>query len=522
MKLLDTETHGSVLTADRLQSVWRIACHVVVLFAPCVLGGCLTPHEKLTFPTECLSQSNDARWYDVNRNGRSDFGLMIDAHGRLDSLAYDDDEDGEPDCVYPRNAPSTSSPRPHLIVMLDSIPFHAVEERFAAGEWPWFGPPRKVIPPFPTMSGLIFTAITHAPPLPGMINRYYDREKGKTDNRIVSRAMGHENPWHQRLHYRAKYWQNGLAFLKPRHWYAAELVRLKEAFDECPDRACVVYVASSSGMLSRYGEAGMNESLDGLTQLCLQLLYERQGDVDISVLADHGHNLTPGKRIDLEQTLREAGFKPAKRLKKPGDVVIENDGMVNYIGLHTNDPAGVATALIAREEIQLAMYVEGDGVVVRDAQGSAIIEHRDGRFRYRMLDRDVLGYEFDMQAMQSEGKISAEGFVSADDWFNATIDREFPDGPPRIWNAFHGLVQNTPDVMLTVRDGWCTGLGFLELFITMQSTHGGIDQTHSATFVMTTTGRANSAMRSDEVLEVLGPGIIEQLAAHAEAAAKAQ
>jgi len=485
-----------------------------------LLSGCLTPHEKLSFPTTAMSRSAEARWYDVDGNKRADFAVMTDAAGRLQSLGYDDDEDGQPDRTYPRD--ESPAPRPHLIVMLDSIPFSVVETRFNAGEWPWFEPPRKVIPPFPTMSGLIFTAITHAPPLPGMINRYYDRTKGKTDNRIVSRAMGEENPWHQRLHYRAKYWQNGLAFLKPRHWYAAELVRLKKAFDACSDRVCVVYVASSSGMLSRYGEDGLNESLDGLTQLCLQLLHERQGDVDISVLADHGHNLTPGERIDLEPTLREAGFTPARRLKKPHDVVIENDGMVNYIGLHTNEPAGVATALIAREEIQLAMHLEGEGVIVRDAKGSAVIDHRAGRLRYRPVEHDVLGYEEVVSRLRSEGKADAEDFIAADDWFDATLDHEFPDGPPRIWQAFHGLVENTPDVMLTVRDGWCTGLGFLELFITMQSTHGGIDQTHSATFVMTTTGRADCAMRSDDVLEVIEPGIIDQMAAHAERAQRAE
>jgi hypothetical protein len=490
--------HGQMIRLPSLALVGLALC-----------PGCMTPNERLTFPIAPLRANAAARWYDVNGNGAPEFALQLDEGGHLRSLAYDDNEDGEPDRVYPYDR--SNSARPHLIVMLDSIPYQAARQRFEAGEWPWFDAPVKVIPPFPTMSGLIFTAITHAPPLPGMINRYYDRARGKTDNRIVSRALGEENPWHERLDYCAKYWQNGLAFLQPRQWYAAELLRLKKVFDEGTERTCIGYIASTSGMLSRFGCEGLDESLDGVTQLCLQLLFERQGDLDITVLADHGHNLTPGKRLELDTTLRAAGFNPTSRLKRADDVVLENDGMVNYIGLHTTNPAGVAAAVVRRPEIELAVYLSQDRVIVQDALGSATIEHRDGRLRYVPSDRDVLHYRSVIDRLAAEGKVDADGMIAADDWFAATLDHEYPDAPPRLWSAFHGLVTNTPDVMLTLRAGSCTGLGFLEWFISMQSTHGGLNQTDSATFVMSTTGRAAKALRSGEVLDTIEPGLIEQL-----------
>jgi hypothetical protein len=485
----------------------------LLMLAHCT--GCMAPHERLTFPTSPVREDRSSRWYDANGNGVADFALLLNEGGRLHALAYDDNEDGTPDRLYRRDVEPAPNPRPHLIVMLDSIPYQSVEDRFHDGCWPWFDPPVKVIPPFPTMSGLIFTAITHAPPLRGMINRYYNRTQGKTINGIVNRAFGEVNPWHDRLHYRAKYWQNGLSFLKPREWYAAELVRLKRAFDQCPDRVCVVYVASTSGMLSRFGRAGLDESLDGATQLCLQLLYERQGHLDISILADHGHNLVPGKRIDLKQTLRDAGFHPARRLSDPNDVVVENDGMVNYIGLHTANAPGVAAAVVQREEVELAVYLKQDQVIACAANGSASIEHREGRFRYTPIDGDVLNYRQRIEQWRGERKVDADGFIAADDWFAGTVDHQYPDGPQRLWRAFHGAVVNTPDVMLTLRDGWCTGLGFLELFISMQSIHGGLDQINSATFVMTTTGRTHRPLRSDEVLETIEPGILQQLDARA-------
>jgi hypothetical protein len=60
--------------------------------------------------------------------------------------------------------------------------------------------------------------------------------------------------------------------------------------------------------------------------------------------------------------------------------------------------------------------------------------------------------------------------------------------------------------MVSMRDGSCAGLGSFEKLIKMASTHGGLNQVNSATFVMTMTGRTSGPLRTREVLEVLEPG----------------
>jgi hypothetical protein len=40
----------------------------------------------------------------------------------------------------------------------------------------------------------------------------------------------------------------------------------------------------------------------------------------------------------------------------------------------------------------------------------------------------------------------------------------------------------------------------------MASTHGGLDQINSATFVMTMTGRLHGAVRHQDVIQTLEPG----------------
>ena len=57
---------------------------------------------------------------------------------------------------------------PHLIILLDSIPFEAVADRYERGQFRYFDSPRKLIGTFPSLTEQIFTRILHAPPLPGM------------------------------------------------------------------------------------------------------------------------------------------------------------------------------------------------------------------------------------------------------------------------------------------------------------------------------------------------------------------
>jgi hypothetical protein len=156
------------------------------------------------------------------------------------------------------------------------------------------------------------------------------------------------------------------------------------------------------------------------------------------------------------------------------------------------------------------MYKQGDRVIVCSGRGSAAVEHRAGRFRYQPLDADVLDYGDVIHQLQNQGKADADGFVADRDWLDATLEHEWPDAPPRLWKAFDGLTLNTPDLMVTLDDGYCTGLGFLELFISMASTHGGLNQLNSATFLMSTTGRANRPLRSDEIFPCIAPGFVEQ------------
>ncbi|MGI9014420.1 MAG: hypothetical protein ACR2GY_09255 [Phycisphaerales bacterium] len=465
------------------------------------------PPGRLSFPSAPLERTDTGWLYDVDRNGVVDFSLAADESGALDLLAYDDDEDGHVDRIYRLSAYEDDAV-PHVIIMLDSIAFRTAAMMYDQGELPLFHSPVKVIPPFPSMSEVIFATLLHTAPQPGMINRHYDRRTGATNNMILKRAFGKPVPMDSRLDYRLRYWEGGMMFLSPRPWFHAEMKRAKAAVDDNPLPVSILYFASTAGLVSKYGESGATESLTGIMQLCMQLLYERQGAIKISLLADHGHNYREGQRFDLEALLEDAGFNPTSRLNRPEDVVIDVDGMVNYSGLHTYDAATVARIVTEGAPVQIVAYMEGERVIVRSKRGEAAILYRDGLYHYEVVTGDVLDYALILEQLADDGDEGTLNSATGEAWFAATVDHQFPNAVPRLWHAFHGLAINPPDVMLAFDGGYYYGLGQFEWYIDMASTHGGIDQNNSATFVMSMTNRVQRPMTSSEVLPTIEPAFL--------------
>jgi len=463
--------------------------------------GCSAPSARLTFPAHPLCRAGDTVWYDLSGKRTRDFGLRYNTDGDVAALVYSDLHDGTVSRTY-ELADYANADVPHLILLLDSLPFQSAINRYNAGGFRFCAQPQKIIPPFPSLTEVCYSSVLHCPPLTGMIDQSYDQGTGHVRSAFWPRVLGYVQPWEQRCDYHASFYEDGLSFLDPRPWYAAELERAHAAIDKSPNHVTVVYLGSAASMVCKYGRAGVNEVFDGAEQLCLELLYERHGAIKISIMADHGHNLMRSTNLPIAQYMTEAGFHPAETIASPQDVFLEINGLVTYAAIDTLQPRRVADALVSHPEIELAMYLEGNRVIVRDAEGSAAIECEHQRLRYVPIDRDVLAYGAIVKSLGAD----AGGFASGDQWLRATRDAQFPDGPRRLWDAFHATAVDPPRVMFTTKDGYCAGLQEYEKYITMESTHGGLNQLDSATFLMSMTGRVREPMRSRDILGVIEPG----------------
>jgi hypothetical protein len=261
-------------------------------------------------------------------------------------------------------------------------------------------------------------------------------------------------------------------------------------------------------MLSRFGRRGCDEVLDGATRLCLQLLYERHGAIRFTMLSDHGHNFAATKNVRLAPLLERAGFHVKDRITGTYDVVLELNGLVTYLGIDTLRPRQLCDALLAAPQVEQAIYLEGDHVLIRTRGGSAAVDCRRGAVRYRPISGDPLGYAPVIASMRQRGAIDGDGYATDAAWLAATADHAYPDAPRRLWDAFHRGAVHVPRVMLTLADGFSAGLPSLEKFITMASTHGSLNQDNSAAFVITTSRRLDGArrpLRSGDVLPAVAP-----------------
>ncbi len=298
----------------------------------------------------------------------------------------------------------------------------------------------------------------------------------------------------------------GLSFLHPEEWYSAELAMARKAVDDSPDRVTVAYIASAASMVCKFGKPGAEHVLDGAKRLCLQLLYERRGAIKISMMADHGHNYMLSKNASLDEMLIAAGYHPAEKIRGDKDCIVEINALVTCAAVDTLHPAEVSAALCRNEQVELAVYADGPRTIIRTADGSAAVECRAGQLRYVPIDADVLDYLPLIARLKAEGKMDPEGFASDDVWFNRTIDEHWPNAPRRVWDALHGRFINAPTLFLSLKDGFYSGLSAYEKYIKMESTHGGLNQVNSATFVMTMTGRLKGPVRHEDVISVLQPG----------------
>jgi hypothetical protein len=363
-----------------------------------------------------------------------------------------------------------------------------------------------MIAPFPSLTEICFSDVLHCPPLPGAIDQYFDPRDEESKNNLWDRIWGYEEPWERRTFYHATFVQGGLSFLQPDEWYAAELEQARRAVERSPNRVTVIYLVSAASMVCKYGKPGAERVLDGARQLCLQLLYERRGAIKISMMADHGHNYTTSQNIDLEQILTSAGFHSAKKLRDPKDFIVEDYALVTYVGIDTLEPEEVAKTLCTHEQVELAVYMKGPRAIIRSAAGAAAVECRNRQLRYLPLDADVLGYEPLIAQLKAEGQMDSDGFADDKVWFHRTVDHHWPNVPRRVWDALHRQVINAPTLMLSLKDGYYAGNPDFEKYIKMASTHGGLNQVNSATFVITMTGRLHDAVRHQDVIQTLEPG----------------
>lgn len=478
----------------------------------CGLVGCQSP--KLMPATPIATNSDVAGTtarnatstaiYDTDGDAQGDYAEQIGPDGRVAVLHFDTDRDGELDLQVALDRIDNSQCR-ELLIILDSVPYGLVRKIRDAGRFRLFHPPSAIVSPFPVMTDLCLAEFFGVSPCQGIESRYYDGRR--LSNGYLTYFVEGNAPWLKMID--AYIWpiNHSYIYLAPEPGFLHELHAIERTFFRNDKDTVCGYSVGASALGSRLGEAGHQQLLEYVDRFCQSVMQRTRGRLRITLMSDHGHNLIESTPISVHKELAALGYRNSGTLRRPADIVVPRFGPVTCAGIYTNQPQNVAADLVKIDGVDLAIYRDGDEIVVYSLDGRARIARSGQRFRYAAEQGDPLRLRMIVERLGEQGKNDADGFVDDADWFKATADHVYPDPLHRLWRAFDGLLTHTPDVMVSLQDGHCYGTSFFNWFVQLKSAHGSLLRSSTHGFVMSTAGRLPEFIRMEDLaheLENLG------------------
>ena len=402
-----------------------------------------------------------------------------------------------------------------LILMTDGVPYAIMDSLYRTGHFTEFNAPSKVISPFPSLTTVAFGAIWREDPSAGYEDKYYNSE----ENRVAGGMIDHifkpaeHAGFHRRVEVEANALLTGLAYITPVPMSRAELKAVRKSILQRAeyDTTVVAYIVTTDAIAHRAKPADLYNYMIQIEGM-LRELRTMNPALRISMFSDHGNDFVVTKRVPLEKAVRAAGFRDAKSISGPNDVVLPRFGLVGSAFLYAYPHAEprLAQSLRALEGVDLVLFEdELDRVHVWSAKGEAIVESDSARtwFRYTTVTGDPLGFGPALRRMQRAGTADLTGAAPDSVWLRETLQSPYIDGLRRITTGMRTAVKNQANVVVSFAPGYHFGDATATRLVTVRGTHGSLRTSSSVAYLMTTWNRAPAILRSDRVLPYLGWGL---------------
>ncbi len=480
---------------------------LILALAAVLAGGCKDP---IYFPIKPLrTDARGSEAYDLDADGTADVFFLStpNANGRWVSVSYDRNEDGTPDSVVSLDSIPVEQCR-HLVIILDGFSHDVVREFQNTRGLKLFHPPSKIVSPYPTMTDMCLEDLLGFVPVKGFQAEYFNHRKNRIEGGADEYLSGDNQPYNQFMHYRANLIVDAVSYLYPMKIFGHELDRVKKTFDKRASREVLTYLVSSAGVSTRDGKDGQFACLREVDRLVKQVVAETRGLTKITLLSDHGHSYTPARPAKLAAFLEKNDWDVTDRLCDNDDVVLVKFGLVTMAGLSTRRPHALAKDLAACPAVELvsvrnkqnpsSSLTVYEGPVRKGAPRVEATIHRTstGRYIYERMGDDPLGLDDALKTLPSPGKL---GSYDANDLLVATVDAKYPAPMQRLWRAHFGLVENPPDVIVSLKAEYYNGSEALARWVDVNSTHGSLARSQSVTFIMSTIAPLPPVMRARDV-----------------------
>ena len=255
-------------------------------------------------------------------------------------------------------------------------------------------------------------------------------------------------------------------------------------------------------------DATMNRVLDSL---------ERRGiTVESWIVSDHGNagafvEGQPERRlvpVALDAAFRRANLvrRDSGQLSAPNQasvVTLALASMVNVYFADLGKRRAFATAALRQPGVDLVTWLEVEGadqriVISSSTQGEAHLRWRsDGSAAYRPIRGNPL------QLPDSLHSRAGDRWVSDAVWRTVSEPGPYPDAVNRLVRGALKDVENAPDLVISLRDGYCWA-GSLGRYVKMVRTHGALSARSTLGLVAATTRSVPAYVRSAEILPLIG------------------
>ncbi|HEX5036266.1 MAG TPA: alkaline phosphatase family protein [bacterium] len=413
-----------------------------------------------------------------------------------------------------------------LLIALDGVPYDMVREMRNEGRFAEFQPPSRVIAPFPSTTpcgfGGLFRPVGASPPM-GYDREYYSYKDEKIIGFLSSVNPKNKRDFKNVFDYSRKTpLQKFWIYSAPGTSGRRDLEKIRRLVWKSTKTRLLTYIGGTDGTGHVLGPKRLKHWLQFMDSQLSKMRrdYRRDfgADLNIVLFSDHGfHYFRKPNAVSKSHITRELGkegLKFAKNLKKPNGVVAIQWGNISGASFYArpeNVPE-VALVLAHTPGIDLVAYrkdgeievMSGERARLQTARVTCDSERR--RCRYLPLDGDPLDYRTVMEDLKSKGRMDARGFASSDDWFAATQERFYPDALYRLHDGFFTLVENPAPILFSTEPEYEYGDVFTRVGAWfhggLKGTHGGLFQSASAAFVMTTDPNLAlpPVMRYDQVM----------------------
>lgn len=392
-----------------------------------------------------------------------------------------------------------------VLVCLDGVPLKLLARVRDEGRFRAFHPPAPLISTFPAITEIMLTEMFGVDPPPGYGLRYYDKAANELRGGIGDASS--ISVWFKLYDFVTPLMDRGITYMWGR-WSERDLDYLRKYLARADTGILMMHLDSSDALMHHERAEVTVRWLERLDGILAEFLAKNAGrDVEIVLFSDHGNDMTPTRRIPIEEHMKSLGWRPGSVIEGESGVAILPTGLISTGYVYTPRKARAAEDIARLRGVELCAYETGGVAVVTGRNGRARIERRRSargwRYRYETDSGDPLALAPVIAAMRDSGLVDADGFADDRKWFEATLTHEYPDPLNRIYGGVTGHVQNVGDVMMSLEPGWHCGSKALSSFLKFQGTHGSLRKASITGFAISTC-RDLPPLRAEELLDTLG------------------